>query len=470
MSMFPASLRHTVLLMGGFAVSYGAMAPLPAFQIVTPAAAADLAVTLQAGSGSVLPLAGVAANVFAVDPKIAEVRSAGPQKIFIFGIAQGETTVTAVDADGAIIGNYRIRVMPSSYVADRVTHATQSDPASNVAVHTDRRGVKIDGNVKSASDAYQLIDSANSEIPKDQQLHGMVAMQDSIQVNLRVRIVEMSRQLVRELGVQWENVNALGTSAAIGVATASPLAAMTTAQSSLGFLSRFHIGGRPTTLETVIDALSSDQLIHSLAEPNLTTVSGQPASFIVGGEYPIPVSSYNNNISVSYKQYGISLAFIPTVIDSGKIVLHVKPEVSALTSQGAVTLSSSSGGITIPALTVRRADTTVELGSGQSFAIAGLLQDNTTTNGLGLPFFGDIPILGALFRSDSFQHNQSELVIIVTPYIVRPVDNQAQLHAPDDEWSPPNDLDRILLLRQNGRAPSAATPMHIVGDAGFVVE
>jgi len=427
-------------------------------------------VTLQAGSGSVLPLNGTASNIFAVAPKIAEVRSAGPRRIFVFGIAPGQTTVMAVDASGAVIGSYEVRVVASDYSAKQVSHATQATDG-DVSVAPDPHGVKVSGTLQAASDAANVMESAEALMLKGEVARNNIQVRDSIQVNLRVRIVEMSRQLVRELGVQWENVNALGTSAAIGVATASPLAAMITSQSSLGFLSRFNLAGRPTTLETVIDALSSDQLIHSLAEPNLTTVSGQPASFIVGGEYPIPVSSYNNNISVSYKQYGISLSFVPTVINSGKIVLHVRPEVSALTSQGAVTLSSSSGGITIPALTVRRADTTVELGSGQSFAIAGLLQDNTTQNGLGLPFLGDIPVLGSLFRSSSFQSNQSELVIIVTPYIVRPVDNMTNLHAPDDQWTPPNDLDRILLLRQSGRAPSASSaPRHIVGDAGFMVE
>lgn len=444
------------------------ISPIVGAPFLSVACARGTVITLPAGSGSTLPLSGEASSLFAVDPKIAEVRPAGTGHVFVFGLAAGDTTVTGVSASGAVVGQYRIHVVPSGYAADQVKSALGPDSATSV--HADAAGATLSAEVPDAASAYKLMRTAQNALPAHATLHTDLKIHDSIQVNLRVRIVEMSRQLVRELGVQWENVNALGTSAAIGVATASPLAAMTTSQSSLGFLSRFNLAGRKTTLETVIDALSSDQLIHSLAEPNLTTVSGQPASFIVGGEYPIPVSSYNNNISVSYKQYGISLAFIPTVIDSGKISLHVRPEVSALTSQGAVTLSSSSGGITIPALTVRRADTTVELGSGQSFAIAGLLQDNTKTNGLGLPFLGDIPILGALFRSDSFQRDQTELVIIVTPYIVRPVDHQDALHAPDDGWSPPNDLDRILLLRQTGRGHPSSSPAHIKGDAGFMVE
>jgi pilus assembly protein CpaC len=198
-------------------------------------------------------------------------------------------------------------------------------------------------------------------------------------------------------------------------------------------------------------------------------MSGEPASFLVGGEFPIPVSNQNNDITVSFKQYGISLAFVPTVLSNGRINLHVRPEVSELSNQGAVSIGGSNNAISIPALTVRRAETTVELGSGQSFAIAGLLEDDTTNTGLGLPFAGDVPVLGALFRSSSFQHNQTELVIVVTPYIVRPVDTPAALSLPTDSNRPPNDLERILLLREVARG---GTPDHrpIPGDAGFVLE
>nr|WP_279380937.1 hypothetical protein [Acetobacter sacchari] len=202
-------------------------------------------------------------------------------------------------------------------------------------------------------------------------------------------------------------------------------------------------------LETVIDALSQDQLIHVLAEPNLTTMSGEPASFLVGGEYPIPVSSYNNTVSVQFKQYGVSLSFVPTVLTSGRINLHVRPEVSQLSTNGAVQMGEGNSTISIPALTVSRADTTVELGSGQSFAIAGLFQDNTTNQNLGLPGLGGLPILGALFRSNSFQHNQSELVIIVTPYVVRPVQNPDVLKTPDAGWAPPSDYQRIFQAKHS---------------------
>ena len=171
----------------------------------------------------------------------------------------------------------------------------------------------------------------------------------------------------------------------------------------------------------LIDTLSQDELIHVLAQPNLTAVSGEAASFLVGGEFPIPVAQQNNQVTIEFKQSGVSLAFVPTVASDGQITLKVRTEVSQLTNQGAVQLHAGNSTIQVPALTVRRAETAVELGSGESFAIAGLLQDAVNVTGNGVPIVGDVPVLGALFRSDNFQRNETELVIIVTPYVVRPV-------------------------------------------------
>ena len=191
------------------------------------------------------------------------------------------------------------------------------------------------------------------------------------------------------------------------------------ANSALSSGYNFNTPGKTLDINNVIDALAQDQLVHVLAEPNLTAMRGETASFLVGGEFPIPVAQFGDTISIEFKQYGISLAFVPTVLTDGRISLHVRPEVSQLTSQGAITLGvGSNSTIQIPALQVRRADTTVELGSGQSFAIAGLMQDVTNLTGNGVPFLGDVPILGALFRSDNFQRNETELVIMVTPYLV----------------------------------------------------
>ena len=431
-------------------------------------------VSIEAGSGRLLNLSARAANVFAADPKVAEVRAASPTSLFVFGVAPGHTTVVAIDAGGTAVGHFTVQVVPSSYAAQATRRALGQSGIDGIRMQQGDDSITLSGNAASPNAAQAAVTMAQDALGKDGHVVNQMRVAGSIQVNLHVRIAEMSRTLTRQLGINWQSVNALGTQAAIGVSTAFPGAALA---GNFGFLSRFKIGSHSTTLDTVIDALSQDQLIHMLAEPNLTAMSGEPASFLAGGEFPIPVSAGLDNISVEFKQYGISLSFVPTVLDDGQISLHVRPEVSQLTTQGAVSITSGNNVIQIPALTVRRVDTTVELGSGQSFAIAGLLQDSTSDIGSGVPFLGDVPVLGALFHSDSFLRNQSELVIVVTPYIVRPVDTGEALRLPTDDWQPPNDLDRILLLRQTHKAQTgavaaagAAPPMHVPGDAGFIVE
>lgn len=428
-------------------------------------------VVLANGAGRVVKLPANAASLFSADPKVAEVRPASPRSFFIFGVGPGNTTVEATNTEGDVIARYIVHIVASNYNAALLKQkygATTPD----VSLVPLPDGMGIEGQAPDPQTAQKLVDHAKSLAGKDGYVADYMTVPGSIQVNLRVRIVEMDRALVRELGVEWQNVNALGTSVAMTAATQSPLAAATTLQSSVGIASRFHAAGTQVTMETVIDALAQDGLVRSLAEPNLTAISGQPASFLVGGEYPIPTSSYGGSSNVQFKQYGVSLGFVPTVLADGRINLHVRPEVSALSSDGAVTYQSGSNSMQIPAITVRRADTVVELGSGQSFIIAGLLSDSTKINTTGLPWLGDIPILGALFKSSSFQKNESELVIIVTPYLVHPVDNISELHTPDEGWVAPTDLERIFLMRQSGtdvRKKRSWQKMD-TGNAGFMVE
>jgi pilus assembly protein CpaC len=219
----------------------------------------------------------------------------------------------------------------------------------------------------------------------------------------------------------------------------------------------------------VVDALAADQLITILAEPNLTAQSGETASFLAGGEFPIPVAGTTTNgstqVTVVFKQFGVSLALVPTVLSSSKINLRIRPEVSQLSQNGAVNLPLSGGTLTIPALTVRRAETTVELGSGQSFAVAGLLQRASTDATNALPGIGEVPVIGALFKSNDFQRGESELVIIVTPYIVEPASSPEALRMPTDGFKPANDLNRILLGRQLAPAASVKDV-----NAGFILK
>jgi pilus assembly protein CpaC len=281
-----------------------------------------------------------------------------------------------------------------------------------------------------------------------------------VQVTLNVRIAEMSRNVVRNLGVNW---SALGSIGSIGHLPALTLNA--NADTLACALPVCHAAN----FNAVIDALAQDNLAHVLAEPNLTVMSGQAASFQVGGEYPIPVGQQNGTISIEFKNYGVILNFLPTVMSDGRINIHVKPEVSQLDKADGIQLTAGNSTIQIPALTVRRAESTVELGSGQSFAIAGLLQQTTQDNASGLPGLGDTPILGALFRDTAFQKQDMELVIVVTPYIVRPVNDPTALHLPSENYTPPSDLERLLFMRQVGNQ-STPVPVKIPGSAGFVVQ
>ncbi len=433
--------------------------------------------TIAAGSGQVIHLQANASNVFTADPKVAEVRPASAASLFVFGVAPGTTTVAALTATGEPIAQYQVTVVPSGYDAAQARSAISHAGEASITTRPTETGVSLSGHVATPADAGRTVAAAKATLPPDGKVENNMVVNQSIQVGLHVRIAEMTRTLVRELGVNWMTggeqlgkavvfgiEKGAGIASGTGIATNNALAAATgvgASQASVTF-------GR--NLTTVIDALSQDQLVHVLAEPNLVTMSGQPASFLVGGEFPIPVATSNNTISIDFKQYGISLAFVPTVVSPNRISLHVRPEVSQLDkADGVTSVLNQNVSISIPALTVRRADTTVELGSGQSFAIAGLLSDQTTQITQATPGLGDIPILGALFRSDSFQRAETELVIIVTPYIVRPVSDPAALHTASDTYRAPNDFERILELRQLGRGTWQAAG-HIPADAGFIVE
>ena len=428
-------------------------------------------ITLDAGTGRVIQLSGGAASVFAADPKVAEVHPASPTSLFIFGVAPGRTTVAALSTGGAPIAQYDVVVRPSHYGAGEAEAAVARVlPGASVHVETLQNGLAITGQVKTAADADRVVQIVRGYLPTGQTVDNRLSVASSIQVNLRVRIAEMSRNLVRQLGVNWEalgNIGRIGAFPALTFnANKDTAAAIVAATNPLG------LGVNFTGL---IDALAQDELVHILAQPNLTAISGEPASFLVGGEFPIPVAQQNNQVTIEFKQFGVSLAFIPTVESDGQIMLKVRPEVSQLSNQNAVTLTAGNSTFVVPSLTVRRAETTIQLGSGESFAIAGLLQDSTDVSNSGVPVAGDVPILGALFRSDKFQRNETELVIVVTPYVVRPVANPAVLRLPTDGYQPPSDLERILLLRQSARqtsdpGASSQPPPHIPGNAGFIMQ
>jgi pilus assembly protein CpaC len=429
-------------------------------------ARAGSGLSLEAGSGRIIALGRAATSVFAADPKVVEVRPASPTSLFLFGVAPGKTTVAAIDSSGNPIAQYEVTVGPSSFAANEVAGAIAHQvPGAQVQADARIGGVGVGGTVDTPQQAQRALAAARMNLPTGQRLQSSIGVRQGIEVNLHVRIAEMSRSLTRQLGINWSANGRLGQTVLSGV-TGAALGSVSGLSPSVATIA----GLGKSSFEAVIDALAQDQLIRSLAEPNLVAMSGEPASFLVGGEYPIPVSQQNNTITVEYKQYGVTLSFVATVLDDRQINLQVTPEVSELTTSGAVTLGGSNSTIQIPALTVRRATTTVNLGSGQSFAIAGLLENTVSHTQNAVPVLGEIPGIGALFRSDSFARTETELVIIVTPYIVGPVSDPSVLQQPDNGYIAPNDFERVVLLRQMGRVGGVDPATSIPGSAGFVMQ
>jgi pilus assembly protein CpaC len=431
-------------------------------QAATPT---DHQLLLEAGSGKVIRTARAIANLFAADPKIAEVRPASPTSIFVFGVAIGRTTVAAFDEAGEMIAQYDVIVRPSAFASGEAQRqAKEALPNSDVTYQTTPAGISLSGRVATPEEADRAVTIGKNYISEKQSIDNRLAVGESVQVNLRVRIAEISREITRQLGINW---SALGKIGSLGIFGALPDTVSIANQPPFSFgVNSFN----NHTVNAMLDLLAEDGLITILAEPNLTARSGETASFLAGGEFPVPVAEQNNTISVAFKQYGVSLAFVPTVMSAERISIRVRPEVSELTSNGAVSVPLANGAtVTIPGLNVRRAETTVELGSGQSFAIAGLLQRNNTLQSNGLPYLGETPVLGQLFKSDLFQRNETELVIVVTPYLVRPVSVANALKIPTDSYVPPNDYDRALLVRQRARGTSPDGNGQVPGDAGFLL-
>jgi pilus assembly protein CpaC len=322
------------------------------------------------------------------------------------------------------------------------------------------RGIVLEGSVESPSIANDVQLVATGYIDSQKEfIVNRLSVNQPTQVNLRVRVAEVKRSSLKKLGFNWDAAFATG-GFLLGIATGNPVLAAGNLFGADSLLTRNDDSnslfgsyvGKNFDVNNVLDALADEGLLSVMAEPNLTAVSGEKASFLAGGEFPIPVSQDNGVTTIEFKQFGVYLAFTPVVLDSGRVSLRVAPEVSELSSEGSVTVQ----GFNIPGLTVRKAVTTVELGSGQSFGIAGLISNNVTHALSKFPGLGEVPVIGTLFRSDEFQRNETELVIVVTPYLVRPAPN-AKMALPTDGLEPPNDEDRILRGRNYGDQTGAAS-------------
>ncbi|HEX2762374.1 MAG TPA: type II and III secretion system protein family protein [Allosphingosinicella sp.] len=464
-----------------------AVGPLPAY--AQPAAvrpANDL--TLSVGTGRMVRLDGQMSDLFVANDSIADVQVRSPSQIYIFGRSPGETTVFATDKAGRTIWSANVRVGTNLGSIDELLQTAMPD--AQIQARTINGAVLLTGTVATPADVEEANRIVQAFVGSNTQVISRLKTATPLQVMLKVTIAEVSRTLIKEIGVNLlnrDNDGANGNGFIFGVgqgnagtitdtnlgitnpATGLPFTATNYkfaqgAGTTLGFAG--HVLGMD--LLSTLKLNQQDGAVHLLAEPNLTALSGETASFLAGGEFPIPMASGLNGTSVEFKQYGVSLAFTPTVLEGGRISMRVRPEVSELSDAGSVQLN----GFSVPSLTTRRAETTVELGSGQSFMIGGLLRNSSGNTTNRAPLIGNLPIIGALFRSNAFKRNETELVIVVTPYLVRPV-NAGQIALPTDGFRGANTAERVFLgtsdySRSGARrpGPTMAEPQAAPGVGG----
>ncbi len=384
-------------------------------------------IEINVNEGVIARLPKAASSVFVANPEIADIAVKSPELVYVMAKRAGETTFFAVDDNDTEIASIDIVVTHDLMAVRAALQSVLSDTA--VDVHLIPGGLMLTGHVNSALDAEEARRITSRFVGDDEAVVNRLQVVGPNQVNLRVKVAEVSRNVLKRIGFSFDGL-LLSGNFQLGLATGRTFVDKSRESierlSDTGFAHIIYETSH-ADINAIIDALESEGLISLLAEPNLTALSGETASFLAGGEFPVPVVDQLGGTSVEFKDYGVSLAFTPTVLSGNRINLKVMPEVSSISSAGAVTVNS----INIPALTTRRASTSVELGSGQSFAIAGLLLADTDQNVDKFPGLGDLPVLGALFRSTRFERRETELVVIVTPYLVRPVSFGA-LATPND--------------------------------------
>ena len=414
---------------------------------------------LTVGKSLVIDTPAAVTRVSLANPEIADTVVISPRQVYLIGKAVGTTNLTLWGGDDRVYSVFDVAV--SADLALLKEKLQEILPGENIKVIGAHDSVTLSGEVTSTANLSQAVAITEAFAPK--KVVNLVQVSGVHQVMLEVRVAEMSRSLARRLGF---NFTVVGSGGDFGISRIgnllssleiSDLAVGGAFSPSVNALFRFFKGN--TTVTGFIDALKENGLVKILAEPTLVTLSGQEARFLAGGEFPVPVPQEQDTITIEFKQFGVGLSFTPTVLSGDKISMRVAPEVSDLDFTTAVVLS----GFVVPGLTTRRASTVIELADGQSFAIAGLLRETVREAVSKFPILGDIPILGVLFRSTSFQKNETELIIIVTPHLVKPLD-MARQSLPTDQYIEPNDFEWYLLGSLEG-VGSTRTPRREQGQS-----
>jgi len=467
-------------------------------QVVSP----SQEIVLSIGRGELVTVPGAMADVFVANDSIADVQVKSQRQLYVFGRAGGETTVYASNERGDVIFSANVRVGSNIGSLDQMLALAMPEAKVNVAT-MGTNTVLLTGTVAAPEDAAEAERLVQAFVGADSNVISRLRTATPLQVNLQVKFAEVSRSLLRSIGGNVTTFDAstggfrggVGTGRSLGQGTfdprngplavgngvANPVAGpffdgagnviLDAAGDPLTFVGPgVDTGSAGTTiaglgrlfgLDTLgaLDLSERLGLITTISQPNLTALSGETATFLAGGEFPIPISQGLGNVAIEYRDFGVSLAYTPTVLANGRISMRVRPEVSELSSQGAVTLN----GFQVPALTIRRTETTIELGSGQSFMIAGLMSSNSQNSLDKAPGLGDVPILGNLFRSREFRRGETELVIVVTPYLVEPV-NASEIVLPTDGYRSADELQQFLGYQNNDGISGAERPMPRAAD------
>ena len=476
-------------LAAALAAGFAASAPTRALAQPGGAVAPSHDVTLSVGAGRLVRMSAPITDLVVANDEIADVYVRSPNQIYIFGKTAGNTTVYATGPNGRVIYSANVRVGQNLGSVDQLLQRAM--PEADITATPLNGTVLLTGTVAEPADAAEAEQLVQAFVGEAVRVVSRLRTATPQQVMLQVRIAEVNRSLVREIGTNLiSRDNSGGFLFGIGrgspgtisdVVSGTQIDPATGNPRVLGTGYQFSLPTGTTTLGAAgrllgLDLLSTLNLgettgqVTTLAEPTLVALSGETASFLAGGEFPIPVSQSLGTITIEYKQYGVGLAFTPTVLEDGRISIRVRPEVSELSTVGSIRLNN----FEVPALVTRRAETTVELGSGQSFMIGGLLRNHNTNFIDRAPGLGNIPILGTLFRSTRYRREETELVIVVTPYLVRPV-SASQIALPTDGYRNADEAQRLLLGQGNASVsgeqrpvPTAAEPRTVAPGVGPV--
>ena len=433
-------------------------------------------IVLPLNKAAIVELPNPAADVLVSQPSIVDAVVRSPRRVYLLGLEVGQTNAFFFDAQNRQILNLEIQV-------ERDTDALRDlmrrlMPDSRIEIESVNDNVVLRGVVQSAGEAANANALAERFTGQADKVVNLLTVRDREQVMLKVRIVEMQRQLLKQLGVSTSGTVTLSDAA---LAFAAPNGVATTG--GIGVDSTKFNTGDLSRLDASLQAFESTGLIRILAEPNLTSISGESAKFLAGGEFPVPVGQDDGVISIEFKEFGVGLGFTPLVLSKGRINLKISTEVSEITTEnaffvpGATTIDEdgnliTTAGLSIPGLSVRRANTVVELPSGGSLVMAGMLQEDMRQTIEGVPGVKDVPVLGALFRSRNYANNETELVIIVTPYLVDST-HESNLVDPTEGFVPASDASVILmgkLVTTYGLAGTGVDEASLQGPMGFILD